>query len=153
MFFVLSLIIGQANRNEDAPVPGKALPLTTQPISIVSGIKRRAIVSVMEYKSKPSVLTTRVYRYVYRGEYESTVQMFRRTLTKKDGWRVSPVGAFETDFWRTSQTGLLAQQGVIVQATRLVKDRTSPTGWSPLPPNQGKGWLWISYNEQFRPLR
>lgn len=151
MVFLLAVSLGWQGLTGDPPVAGRELAITTKPVALVKGIHPSAIVNVTEYTSKNSIFVTRVFRYIYRADYAKTVRMFERELPRKEGWRSAAVSKTETDFWRVMQKGELAQQGLIIQATRLVRDKKSPSGWSPLPPAQGKGWVWISYNEQMRP--
>ncbi len=136
---------------DDPLIAGKELPKATLPVFRVHGIPEGAIANITEYRSDKSPFVTRVFRYVWKADYSKTVELFRNSLPKNEGWKNAPVSRTETDFWRMLKHGKTVQQGLIVQANRLIKDSKSPTGWKSLPYEQSKGWVWISYNEQFRP--
>jgi len=139
-----------APQRDDPPVATKTLPVSTRPTNLPPGIDARKIVSVSEYSDKSYPFTTRVFRYVYQADYRATVDQFKKLLLKKDGWKNAPSSSVETDFWKYNPTGSLAKQGIIVQATRLIQDKNAPTGWTALPPDKAKGWVWISYSEEVR---
>jgi hypothetical protein len=134
----------------DSPVVGTDLPSTVQPSIPIRGLNPKTRVSATEYHSSLSKEVTRVYRYVFQADYQTTVKRFLADYPKSAGWNSSRVGAYEMDLWKFYPSGNLAKQGLIIQAARLVKDKASPTGWKALPPAKAHGWVWISYNEEFR---
>lgn|GEM_PF-2499505 len=133
--------------------PVKNLPLRT-PSSVPKSLCRRSnLVSVSEYRSASSKQITRVFRYTFEGDISRFVQKAKLELSKQNGWEWSDMGRHETDIWRVTPNDRMTQAGMVIQATRFVPDKKSPTGWTPLPFDEGKGWIAVSWNEQFKSLR
>jgi len=135
---------------DDPPAGGQALPLTTKPIIAVVGLTPKHVVQVTDYISKDGHSVSRVYRYTFQADYKTFLKSFALTHTAKDGWRSAPVSTTETDLWRTPHHRKVDRQGFIVQKARLVPNPAKKGMWKALPAAQSKGWLFVSYNEQFK---
>ena len=127
--------------------PGEQLSPSTKPVLAVVGLHQTDVFSVSRYRTKEHPDPTTVFRYVFRGEMKATLASFQSRLKSSEGWKLEWISPKEPLLSRALAHGPVANQGLLFHPTRLLP---SPNGGHGAPWPDGKGWIWVSYNEQVR---
>lgn len=147
------LLAGGVVGQDEKPKPnlGKVLPLSTKPARMIPEVGSKPLTSISEYYVEELKTRQRVFRYNWKGDYDSFVQMLRRKYVGKKGWRLAEIkGDGSWEFSRDHKTGPVLMESYLIQSRRIIKDPKAPSGWVGRYTPPGKdGWIWVSYNERY----
>ena len=119
-----------------------------RPILSVQGLNPQDIITVSSFTTKLQPHPTFVYRYTFKGDYLKVVGEFRKRLAAKAGWKYEELDGKRPLISREIKSGPAEMQAILFQSARLIPDEH---GGHPAKGKDGKGWVWISYNERRRP--
>jgi hypothetical protein len=146
---ILLLLASQQTQAKQPPLESDdsketILPLTTKPLILPKPLAGKSPITISEIRDKKDGLTTRVFRYSWKEDYEKVVHRFWNRLTTKDGWKPE-VDARNFYLSRELKSGPVASQALLFMHAKLVPPtQDAPRGNPILTP----GWVWISYDEQ-----
>lgn len=134
-------------QEQENPTQSKTLPLTVKALKLPAFLKGKKLMSATQYWGYNGEETLRVFRYSFKADYRTLREDLKKTDCKnwtyelaEDGWS----GVYEREI-----SGEVVRQAIVLQPFRLVEDKKEKHGIRPLSLDESKGWVWVSYNEEY----
>lgn len=143
---VLFLLVAQAQPTVE--LGSVELDPKTKPFEPIAYFKGKSHVTVSEYRwqhpdtGKP--MSTRVYRYTYRADFDSEAKLWAKQFPKSEGWAIEESKP-KCIMGRQVKKKEVSYQALILQPGKLVYDAKVKSRSRAIPE---PGWVRVSYNEQ-----